>query len=183
MPGLIEARSGKVTCMAAKRRQKKWHAWALSLEKPKFAGYLDERRAWLATQDDSDLRAISDDWPRVLRGLERAQELATLAERRRNSKLLSGRDPREWIEEDVPTPFERYGSDLPRVIEDVTFARQALFDTVGDRAIRSRLARFARQAESSRRNCTMAGCQNELPPRARSTRRRCDACREEGRRR
>lgn len=168
--------------MPAKARKPKWYAWALRLREPKYAGYVDERRLWLVSHSDNDGATVSDDWPRVLRGVELAQELASLAERRRNGKLLWEGDPREWDQE-TPTPVQRFDSDLPRVISDVKHARQALFGSIGDRAIRHRLGRFAQQSMSDPRYCTMAGCHNALPQRSRSTRKRCDACREAGRRR
>ena len=180
MRTLIGDRSGKVTRVA--RRSPKWYAWALRLGEPRFDGYIAARRHWLWTNGQKGV-AADVGWPRVLRGLDLARELATLAERRRGRQLLSGRDPRSWLNDEQPlSPVERFGGQLPRVTRDIAFARRALFGEISDRAVRHRLQRFAAQTRREPRYCSIVGCENELPRTARSTRKRCDACRDAGRR-
>jgi hypothetical protein len=86
-------------------------------------------------------------------------------------------------EEIALTPVQLFGGRLPRVMDNVKYARRALFGDVRDRAVRYRLERFAELAERELRYCTLPGCENALPPNARSTRKRCDSCRATGRRR
>jgi len=183
IPVPIDCRFGKDTCMPIKRRSKPSYAWALRLAEPKYARYIAERRlavwrkggkrAWIASNEY---------WPSVLRGLADAQELAEYAKRRRMRGLLEGRDPREWLDP-VPGSGEHFGKRLGHLQQEAENARRALFDGISDRAIRHRLDRFAGRLARPARVCTLTGCHNELPRSARSTRKRCDACRAAGHRR
>jgi len=123
------------------------------------------------------------DRERLTRGIRAAEALAVEAERRRLAKLYSpweraGLTP----EERGRTPVEMYGGRLTRVLGDVAYARKALFGEIGDRAIRHRLQRFEQRAARDPRTCQVEGCDKLLPPQARRSRRRCDACRAAGRR-
>jgi hypothetical protein len=180
------------------------YAWALRLSEPRYAGYLEERRRWVFA------RGGAEQWPRVLQGLEYAHEFAKRADvRRRETIMFATRrtartseelerleeleEQRRWEKMGTPrerTPAEKFRRSRRALEEDADFARLVLFGSVsgrairhiGDRAIRHRLRVHAAQVEREQRFCTMANCTNELPRNARSTRKRCDACRAAGRR-
>jgi hypothetical protein len=112
--------------------------------------------------------------------------LARAEERERREQLKERQD---WERlgmqpgEVALTPVQLFGGRLPRVIENVKYARRALFGEVRDRAVRYRLERFAELGEGELRYCTLTGCTNELPRESRSTRKRCNSCQAAGRRR
>jgi len=149
------------------------YAWAIRLKESEYA----YARA-IVTPSSHGF-----DRERLTRGIRAAEALAVEAERRRLAKLYSpweraGLTP----EERGRTPVEMYGGRLTRVLGDVAYARKALFGEIGDRAIRHRLQRFEQRAARDPRTCQVEGCDKLLPPQARRSRRRCDACRAAGRR-
>lgn len=169
-------------CVPINRRSNSSYAWAVRLSEPKYAGYIAERRLALWQKGgNSAYIASNENWPSVLRGRACAHELAEYAKRRRARGLLEGRDPREWSES-VPSRRLHFGRRLEGLEREAEYARRVLFGKIGERAIRHRLDRFAAQATRDPRYCSITGCENELPRTARSTRKRCDACRAAGRR-
>ena len=170
--------------------------WALSLADHDPEGYIAMRRLQLA--------GAGIDWSRVARGVFHARELAEMAWDQRQDKAifrdlvdLDGarldaaiqreerrrtRNLARWGTGRTPTPGERYGAEIRKVLADVRYARATLFGDVGDGQIRYRLRRFTEQMEAEPRFCVVPGCANPLPPTSRVTRVRCDPCRTAGRR-
>ncbi|HUG63984.1 MAG TPA: hypothetical protein VMK83_02085 [Gaiellaceae bacterium] len=168
------------------------YAWARLLDPdihPEYAGFVDE------THFEAD--------PRLKRGLKAARLLAEHSRERRTARLLEvprtrkeryvlggveyvfdvedddARDAREWellglrLDDPVVSAAE---------LADAEYARRVLFGAIGDRAIRYRLDTYAAQRAAPARVCELCS-ERALPLTARSTRQRCDECRDSGRRR
>lgn len=149
--------------------QKQSYAWATRVDRSFIEATL--AREWN--------RGQRFDARRVESGIRSARAFAENAAQRRKAKILT-----DWerLGKKVPTLVELFGGGLAKARADAAYAREVLFGAIGDRAIRHQLQRFASQSVREPRYCEIAGCENELPRTARSTRKRCDSCRAAGRR-
>ena len=170
--------------------QKVSYAWALLLEQERYSGYLEEVRASARMQlvDSGRMsdRAFEQEWERVIRGLGFAQDFARAARVRRAARLLTPYERQGLAPEQRGlTPLELAklrGVSLAGMTDAARWTRRFIFRDWADRTIRHRLSRFAEINGRVPRYCQIAGCTNELPRWARTTRKRCVACRASGRR-